>query len=261
MIMYQKILEKMISAGKEASETIMKIYRNGFNINIKEDKSPVTDADLASNKIIRTSLSELGDIAWLSEEDYDDLSRLDKKRVFVIDPLDGTEDFVRRDDSFAINLALVENHIPVIALIMVPAQNTYAYAIKGQGSFYVKDGITIQMHVSDRTSSLILVESKTHLLKQERDVISRHESLIKDVISLGASTKAIALAKGDVDASVRYTPYTKEWDICAPDLIVKEAGGIFLDTNLKEFTYNREDVYNRDGYCMFNRIENEVLLK
>lgn len=259
--MYQKILEKMISAGKEASEMVMKIYRKGFNINIKEDKSPVTDADLASNKILRESLKDIPDIAWLSEEDYDDLSRMNKKRVFVIDPLDGTEDFVKRDDSFSINIALVENNLPVISLIMVPAMNTYAYAIKGKGSYYFKDGTITKMHVSDRTNDLILVESKTHLLKEEQEVLDRHKNIIKDVIYLGASTKAIALANGDVDASIRYTPNTKEWDTCAADLLVKEAGGIFLDTNLKEFTYNRKDVYNRNGYCMFNKIENEVLLK
>ena len=78
---------------------------------------------------------------------------------------------------------------------------------------------------------------------------------------MGASTKSISLAKGDVDASVRFTDKTKEWDVCAPELIVREAGGIFLDSKLKPFVYNRKDVYNHDGYCMFNKKENEILLK
>jgi 3'(2'),5'-bisphosphate nucleotidase len=256
-----EILPVMIQAVRKASAEIMKIYRSGFTVQLKSDHSPVTDADLASNRIIRNELSCFKDIAWLSEEDADDLSRLSKKEVFVIDPLDGTQDFVERDGSFAINLALVRDHHPVLAVIGVPGSSSYAYAIQGQGSFYVDEkGTTTRLHVSDRTSHLIYVGSKTHENEAEKAVITRHSDLIGEVVRYGASTKAIYLAMGKVDASVRYTAMTKEWDVCAPDLIVREAGGIFCDTLEKDFLYNRADVYNRDGYAMFNRKENKVLL-
>lgn len=258
--MYEKELDAMILACKRASQEILQIYNRGFNVKIKDDKSPVTDADLASNKIIREVLSQFKDIAWLSEEDADNYERLNSKAIFIIDPLDGTEDFVRKDESFGVNIALVVNHKPVASVIGVPVKKSYAYALKGKGSYYVHDGKEEKLHVSSRTSDLIMVQSKTHNLKEEDEILKKHKDMIKEIIYLGASTKAIALARGDVDASIRFTPYTKEWDVCAPELVVTEAGGIFLDGKLKEFTYNRKDVYNHDGYCMFNREENKILM-
>lgn len=259
--MYEKELQAMISACQKASKEIMRIYSKGFHVDLKEDKSPVTDADLASNKILRAELSQFSSIGWLSEEDADNKERLTKKALFIVDPLDGTEDFVQRDGSFGINIALVVDRKPVVSVVGVPALDSYAYAIKGQGSYYVSQGKEERLHVSDKLKDLILVQSKTHSYKEELAVIERHKDIIKDVTYLGASLKAIALAQGKVDASVRFTPYTKEWDVCAPELIVTEAGGIFTDSKLNEFIYNREDVYNHDGYSMFNRVENEILLK
>ncbi|MFA6624293.1 MAG: 3'(2'),5'-bisphosphate nucleotidase CysQ [Bacilli bacterium] len=260
--MYESILREMIKAVQESSLEIMRIYKNGFDIRIKSDESPVTDADIASDKIIRNKLSVFNEIAWLSEEDADDLSRLNKRELFIIDPLDGTQDFCDRDGSFGINVAYVIDHKPVVTVIGIPRDGVFAYAVKGQGSFYVhEDGREEQMHVSDRVKDLIMVGSRTHELPEERAVYQKHAVLIKETRCYGASLKAVYLAMGIVDASIRYTKMTKEWDVCAPDLIVKEAGGIFCDTNLKEFNYNRADVYNRDGYCMFNRKENTVLLK
>ncbi len=175
--------------------------------------------------------------------------------------MDGTADFVSRDGSFGINIALVVDAHPVVSVVGVPARNEYAYAIKGEGSYLVSDGQKIKLHVSDRTKGIIMVQSLTHNLEKEIEILNRHSDLISDVKYMGASTKAIALAKGDVDCSIRLTNMTKEWDVCAPELIVTEAGGIFVDSKLKPFSYNRKDVYNHFGYSMFNRIENEILLK
>lgn len=258
--MYQKECEAMISACKRASEEILKIYQKDFHIEIKPDHSPVTEADLASNRIIKKELSQFKDVGWLSEEDADDLSRLEKRALFIVDPLDGTQDFVNRDDSFGINIALVIDNKPVVSVVGVPAKKSYAYAIKDEGCFYVENNQTSKLHVSDRTQSIILVQSMTHVLDREKAIENKYKERIKKVVHLGASTKMIALAKGDVDCSVRYTDKTKEWDVCAPELLVTEAGGIFLDTDLKPFSYNRKNVYNTKGYCMLNRIENAFLL-
>lgn len=245
-----------------ANKAIKEIYERGFDVQIKSDDSPVTDADMESNRIIRSILNKYQDIGFLSEEEADDMSRLKKDMLFIVDPLDGTQDFVNHDDSFGVNLALVKDKKPIIAFIGFPYYQTYCYAIKGKGSFFVDaNGKETRLHTSDRLSNLVFLSSKTHELDEERAVINRHSDLIKTVRYEGASIKAYLLAKGEGDVSVRYTKMTKEWDVCAPDLVVKEAGGIFVDTNLKEFVYNREDVYNHDGYCMFNRGENEVILK
>ncbi|MFA6861003.1 MAG: 3'(2'),5'-bisphosphate nucleotidase CysQ [Bacilli bacterium] len=260
--MYETELAKMIEAVKKSNLEIKRIYQAGFTVKLKADHSPVTDADLASNKIIRDTLSCFKDISWLSEEDIDDVKRMQAKKIFIIDPLDGTQDFVNHDGSFGVNLALVEDRHPVVAVIGVPMKQAYAYAVIGQGSYYVDaEGHKTRMHVSSRTKDLILVFSMTHVNKEEETVFNKHKTLIKEIQKLGASTKAIAIASGLADCCIRYTNATKEWDVCAPELIVTEAGGVFTDTNLKPFIYNRKNVYNEDGYCMFNRKENEILLK
>ena len=117
-----------------------------------------------------------------------------------------------------------------------------------------------KIHVSSRLSDLVYAVSKTHENERERNVYLRHRDRIASLVALGASRKGVELARGRVDATIRYTAMTKEWDTCAMDLIVREAGGVFKDTELKPFVYNREDVYNRKGSCMFNRIENAILL-
>ena len=258
----ERILEEMLLAVKEASLAVMEIYDRHFDVKIKNDDSPVTEADITSDKIIKNRLSKFVDIAFLSEEEQDDLNRLNKDAIFIVDPLDGTQDFVNKDGSFGINLALVINHQPVLSVIGLPTSNQIAYAKRGSGAFLIQaDGNEKQIRVSERTSDLILLASMTHELKQERDVYIKHASLIKEVKRFGASMKAVKLASGEADASIRFTTQTKEWDICAPDLLVREAGGIFVDTKLQPFVYNRKDVYNHFGYCMFNRVENEILLK
>ena len=256
------ILKERINSVKEARDKIREIYSSSFSISYKEDDSPVTNADLASNQIIRSHLSQFTSVAWLSEESQDDLSRLDKREVFIVDPLDGTEDFVRKDGSFAVNVAYVVDHKPVLAVIGVPSKKSYAYAIKGDGSYYVdQDGKETRLTVSDRTENLVRLISKTHRLPSEKAIADRYASRIKEVLAIGASLKGIALASGRGDFSIRYTEHTKEWDVCARDLLVKEAGGLFLDGQGNEFTYNRKDVYNHGGYSMFNVSKNKELRK
>lgn len=258
--MFEKELEAMIATSKKASEEIMKIYQSSFQISYKSDFSPVTDADFKSNEIIRSTLSSFSDIGWLSEEDYDDLSRLDKRKLFVIDPLDGTTDFIAHDDSFGINIALVVDHHPVCSVIALPAQHTFVYAKKGCGAYLLDGKKSIPLHVSNRLEHLIFLTSRTHPSKKDDDIIKKNRNFIGKVVSLGASTKAVEIAKGAADCCIRYTDKTKEWDVCASDLLIEEAGGIFVDTLGQPFIYNRKDVINRNGYCMFNRKENLALL-
>jgi len=255
------IVSEMRLATLKASKAVLDIYRRGFETKTKSDSSPVTDADLASNRILKDRLGHFQGVGFLSEEEADDHSRLNYRQLFIVDPLDGTQDFVNHDDSFAINVALVDDRHPLIGFVAFPYHQTYCYAVRGMGSYYVdKEGKETRLHVSDRLDDLIYLSSKMHENQKEKDLVSFNQKKIREVIHAGASVKAYYLACGKGDASVRFTDMTKEWDVCAPELIVTEAGGIFLDTNLRPFEYNRMDVYNRDGYCMFNRKENEILL-
>ncbi len=255
-------LEKMIIAAIKASKVITEIYQRTFKIAYKEDKSPVTEADLASDALIQETLSCFEDCYYLSEEKQDDLSRLSYKKVFIVDPLDGTQDFVNHDGSFSVNIAYCEDGIPVIGVIALPLENEIVYAVKGEGSNLIhEDGTIEKIHVSDRTDNLIMMMSMTHVLESEQALIERHRDRIAEVKKGGASSKAVAVARGLADCSIRFTDMTKEWDVCAPDIIVSEAGGVFVDADLKKFTYNKKDVYNHHGYVMLNHIENRFLLE
>ena len=247
----------MLTALQKASRKVFEISKRSFTIEIKEDQSPVTEADFASNQIIKNEL-KCFPIAWLSEEDSDSLSRLEEEYVFVVDPLDGTEDFVKRDGSYGINLALVKDHRVIIGMVACPERNLLCYARENQGTILrYGDGREERIHVSTRKDHLRAFVSKTHFDQREEEALNRHKDLIEQVIPLGACNKALELARGNGEICLRYTDKTKEWDVCAPDLIVREAGGIFVDTLGKPFVYNRKDVYNRNGYFMANCVENE----
>ncbi len=257
-----EILEKMIDAATRASRAICSIYQHSFKIEYKSDNSPVTDADIASDAWIQETLACFSDCYYLSEERADNLARLRYRKVFIVDPLDGTQDFVNHDGSFSVNIAYCVDGIPQIGVIALPLSNEIVYAEKGKGAYLINaQGKTEKIHVSDRRDNLIMMMSMTHVMPKEQELIDRHKDRIAEVRYAGASSKAIAVARGDADCSVRYTDMTKEWDVCAPDIIVREAGGIFSDTDLSPFTYNKRDVYNHKGYLMLNRIENKFLLE
>lgn len=254
------LLSSMVQAASKASQAILEVAKRPFDVRLKEDRSPVTEADLASDGILRANLPLDGEIYYLSEEEEDDKRRLSFDELFIVDPLDGTQDFVERDGSYSINVAYVRGGRPQLALIWLPTLGSYCYAVSGRGAFYVEKGKAEErIFVSDRLDHLVYAKSKTHENERERDVYLRHKDKIEKVLALGASLKGVYLARGIVDCSIRYTSMTKEWDTCAMDLIVSEAGGIFADTKGKPFRYNRPDVYNRDGYAMFNRKENFFL--
>ena len=246
-----EILSLMIKAAIEAGKVVMAFYQSGFKVQYKDDDSPVTSADLAASSLIRKILSPVC-AGWLCEEDSDSKERLSLSELFIVDPLDGTQDFVNRNGSFSINIAFIRDHKPVLSVIGLPAKNGYAYARKGAGAYIVLDGKKEKLAVSRRTSGFVYGISMTHNTDEEKAFASSHASLISSTLASGASTKGVLLAMGQVDASVRLTRHTKEWDVAAMDLLVKEAGGVFLDGKGKEFAYNRKDVYNRDGYSMFN---------
>lgn len=248
------ILKLMLEATSCASKKIMEIYKSNFHINFKEDNSPVTSADIESNKIITSYLSNTN-IQVLSEEITDDYSRLNEEKIFILDPLDGTQDFVNKDDTFGINLAYVINGEPIIGVIGLPVENSIIYAIKNKGSYRLYDNKTTKLHVSNRTDNLIYLASKTHNIPKEIEVYKNNPHVSK-IISSGACTKAYLLSSGVGDISIRLTDMTKEWDVVSCDIIVRESGGYFATTKNKQFTYNKKDVINHDGYIMANDKDN-----
>ena len=255
-------LTKAIEAGLLAKEKIMYYYNNGFHVEIKEDASPVTEADKQADKIIRDYLLKyFPDYGFLTEESDDDHSRLEKEYVWIIDPLDGTKDFVKRDGEFTTNIALCKNHEVVLGVVIVPSKNIYFYAIKGQGSYKVdlNNKTKIKIHVSNKTEDLTCLRSVFHFSDEEKRMISKHSNKIKHIEAAGSSLKACLIAEGKAEISYRLSPGTKEWDTAAFQIIVFEAGGLVLKPNKEIMKYNRLDVYNKEGYIIINNIKNFLL--
>ena len=146
--MYELELKIMLEAGKKAREKIMEIYNNGFTVEIKSDNSPVTQADKQADQIIRNTLKDhFPQYAILTEESNDDLSRLDNDYCFIVDPVDGTKDFVAKNGEFATNIALAYKHEIVVGVVFIPAKGDIYYALKGEGAYHIyPNGETKRIH-------------------------------------------------------------------------------------------------------------------
>ena len=256
--MWEKELQEAINAGLKAKEKIMEIYHQHFDVEIKEDNSPVTIADKTADEIIRDHLSKAFPThAFLTEESTDNKNRLNNDYVWIVDPVDGTKDFVAKDGEFTTNIALAYKHRLVVGVVIAPALDIMYFASKDNGAYYQKLGEKpVRIHVNDKTSDLTILISVFNFNDDEKAFIDRHSDVIKHVERKGSSLKPCAIAQGLAEITLRHSPNTKEWDTAACQIVVTEAGGLFVEPNGKEITYNREDVYNRNGYIVVNRKEN-----
>ena len=258
--MWEEQLNAAIEAGVKAIKGILEIYNTDFDVEIKDDNSPVTLADKNADKVIREYLHEkYPEYSFLTEESTDDKSRLNNDFVWVVDPVDGTKDFVAKDGGFTTNIALSYKHEAVVGVVVVPLTGEIYYAAKGLGAFYRHQGITKRIHVNDKLDNLIVYKSVFHSTKQEEVMYEKYKDKIAKIEKWGSALKPCRIAQGLGELSYRLTDGTKEWDTAASQVIVEEAGGIFLDTKGQRIMYNREDVHNRIGYVICNRIENFLL--
>ena len=261
--MYERELSIALKAVNSVRELILEIYHSpDFGVEIKEDNSPVTKADKAADIKIREILSTAFPLySLLTEESSDDKSRLNNDYVWIVDPIDGTKDFVARNGEFTVNIGLSYKHEAVLGVIMVPVSGEIYYATKGHGSFYLKnkDSKPVRIHCNDKIKDVTTLISNFHSNQTEMDMIAKHSDIIKHQKKLGATLKGCAIARGDAEMSYRFSSNTKEWDTCAMQVIVEEAGGYLLKFDGTPIRYNREDVYNKDGYIICNRKENFLL--
>lgn len=261
--MYEKELHYALLAVNSVRELILDIYNSGdIGTEIKFDNSPVTKADKAADKKIREILSEAFPLyGILTEESVDDKKRLTKDYVWIVDPIDGTKEFVAHEDEFSVNIGLSYKHKPVLGVILIPVTGEIFYGVTGLGSFYLKnkDAEPVKIHVNSKTSDLTTLVSRFHSNETEQAMIKKHSDVIKHQKVLGATLKGCFIAKGDYEMSYRFSNNTKEWDTCAMQAIVEQAGGFILKFDGTPICYNREDVYNKDGYIICNRKENFLL--
>ncbi len=253
-----KILELMKKLAVEAGKAIMKIYETDFEVDYKEDNSPLTQADKNANGIICEGLHKAyPEYAILSEEIKDDLSRRENDYCFIVDPLDGTKEYVKKNGQFTVNIALAYKQKPVVGVIYVPVSKDLYYASTEKGA-YKKEGKTgkeSKLQVSDKLKDLIWVGSKSHSGEKEEAMISAHKDVISQVESAGSSIKGCLVAERKADVYYRFG-LTCEWDTAAMQVIAECAGAVVRQLDHTELLYNRENTLNDKGFYIVNRSEN-----
>lgn len=256
-----KELQVAIQAVKKVRQVILDVYySNDLGVEIKSDNSPVTKADKAADDIIRHFLySNFPNYSLLTEESVDSKERLNNDYVWIVDPIDGTKDFVAHNDEFTVNIGLSYKHKPVLGVIMIPVTGEIYYASKGNGAFYLNGENSVRIHVNNKVKDVTTLASRFHTNEVEQNMIKKHSDIIKYQRTVGATIKGCLIAKGEAEMSYRFSSNTKEWDTCAMQAIVEEAGGFILKFDGTPIHYNREDVYNRDGYVICNKKENFLL--
>ena len=259
--MWEKELQAAIEAANLAKKAILDFYHTKVEVEIKSDDSPVTIADKTADKIIREYLHEkFPTHAFLTEESEDNGDRLQNDFVWIVDPVDGTKDFIAHDDEFTTNIALAYKHKLVVGVVLAPACDELYYASAGNGAFFQKgEQKPVKIHVSDKVSDLTVLISVFHFNDNEKLMIEKHSDKLKHVVRRGSSLKPCMIAHGLAEVHYRFSGNTKEWDTAACQIVVEEAGGLFVEPDGTPITYNREDVYNRNGYIVVNRKENILL--
>lgn len=246
-------IKTIINIAKEAGDAILKIYEQDFEIYTKQDQSPLTEADKTANEIIINALiSNYEDIPYISEEvkltPYNE--RKNWEYCWLIDPLDGTKEFIKKNGEFTVNIALLHYGKPVLGVVHVPAINKTYYASENNGAFYIKDNeapVQIKNLKSYKDLDEVrVVASRSHLSQEVVDFVEnlKKEGKKVEFLSSGSSLKFCLVAEGKADVYPRLAP-TMEWDTAAAHAICLEAGKNVLVYETKEpLTYNRENLLN-----------------
>lgn len=248
--MYSEQLQVALKAAKKASKKILDYYYKGFNVRFKEDESEVTSADIASEKIIKdTLIKAYPNYGMLSEESVDDKSRLENDFCWIVDPLDGTRDFVNKTGNFSINIALSYKNEVVLGVIAVPCKDIIYYATKGNGAYKIENGIVEKINVSKKKKDIRMVISQFFF--KEFDKYNQDPNVV-ELIPMGSSYKAGLIAEGKAELCIKDDPHTKEWDTAPSEIIIAEAKGLMGNVYSEKMKYNKDDVINHDGFIICN---------
>ena len=244
--MIEKIdIEDLKEIALKAGEAIMQIYNKDFSVDYKDDKSPLTEADLKSNEIICTNLQKLyPNIPIMSEENkqvsYD--TRKDWEYYFCVDPIDGTKEFIKKNGEFTVNIALIQKDTPVLGVVYAPALNELYWA-DGKNSYKNMNKLPLNINQTPK-EKLFVVASKSHLSPETQEFIDKLDSKEIEQISKGSSLKLCMVAEGVADIYPRLAP-TMEWDTAAGHAIIRASGKEVYQTGKTEpLQYNKTDLLN-----------------
>jgi 3'(2'), 5'-bisphosphate nucleotidase len=257
--MMKQLLNTAIIAALQAGKAILEIYHSGeFDIEIKGDNSPLTKADTASHNVIMSYLTKT-DIPVLSEEgrDISYQERKGWKQLWIVDPIDGTKEFIKRNGEFTVNIALIKDQCPLIGVIFVPVTGVLYFSSKEIGAFKISvnlDDYDIKALLSKgkklplqrEDNTFTIVASRSHMSAETEDYVQQMRDIHGEVhlISKGSSLKLCMVAEGTADCYPRFAP-TMEWDTAAGQAICEHAGFEVIDWGTKKnMLYNREELLN-----------------
>ena len=255
----KNLLSIAIQASIEAGKAIMEVYANDIDVEIKDDKSPLTQADKNANDVINSYLIDTK-IPIISEENrqLDYSQRKDWEFCWIVDPLDGTKEFIKRNGEFTVNIALIKNGNPLLGIIYVPVSKTLYYTLEDASKSYKIDleneNVSIdfifknstEIKPSENNSNLIrIVGSRSHLNEVTKEFISKIGNNKKtEIVSKGSSLKFCLVAEGTADVYPRFAP-TMEWDTAAGQAICQATGVNVIDNNTNlPLKYNKENLLN-----------------
>jgi len=233
----------------KAGEVIMEIYNKDFQVEYKDDKSPLTHADTKSNELICRLLNELYPHIPIISEENKQTSYHERKNwecYFCVDPIDGTKEFIKKNGEFTVNIALIHKNTPVLGVVYAPALNDIYHAKKDEGAFKNNQKLPLKTNTNPK-EKLSVVASKSHLSIETQEFIENLDTKKIEQVSKGSSLKLCMVAEGVADIYPRLAP-TMEWDTAAADAIVRMAGKMtyIFDNELNEMpvVYNKEDLLN-----------------
>jgi len=251
-----ELTQQCVKIAERAGEEILHVYNTGFEVTHKDDASPLTQADIAAHQIISQGLSTLEPVMpILSEEssppDYS--VRSTWPRYWLVDPLDGTREFVKRNGEFTVNIALIEGHEAILGVVHAPVGGETWYGSRNNGA-WIKKGNEHPRRIQARSpqpdAAYIIIRSRSHpsdRLQAYLDKLGPHETL-----SLGSSLKTCLIAEGKADFYPRLGP-TSEWDTAAAHCVLREAGGDITDTNMNPLQYNTKESLLNPEFFAFGR--------
>lgn len=260
-----------MEAAMQASATIMEVYETEFDVQHKYDESPVTLADHQADDIIRKCLFETGEYV-LSEEQppipYDE--RKDLKYLWIVDPLDGTKEFIKRNGEFTVNIALIKNGHPVMGIVTAPALNKIYWAVKDGGMHFYKvenwkQDINEVIHTSTlvepKINTVKIIGSRSHANSDTQNYVNLLKAMHPDseIITRGSSLKLCKVATGEASFYPRFSPIN-EWDIAAGTALVEISGGQVLDAaTRKPVMFNKENLLQPPFIAIANGINPDLL--
>ena len=266
--MLQHELDTAIRLAHIAGKAIIKFYVEGFEteekIGADNFSEPVTAADREASRIIVTGLAAaFPDDGILSEEEVDDIeTRISKRRVWMIDPIDGTAGFVNHDGDFAVQIGLAIDGVAVLGVVLMPFHNLLNYATSGNGAFAVTADTKPQcLNTSNLTelTALGFAVSRNHPSNRMNRII-QHFGFHKTIRRGSVGLKVSLIAGREADLYIHPSPRTKLWDTCAPQIILEEAGGRMTDLFGSDLRYDRVDLQNRNGIVASNGAAHDRIL-